>query len=80
MESVYYPRRYVAPLAEAVDYLVAQVAIWEDGHFSASELGLSRIEAERVAARVLRTWIDDPLSVDGLTLLQHLREVRSDRE
>lgn len=61
------PRRYNASLVYAIDALIHRISIWEDGEFSASEVDLSRREAEKIAAWVINDSAD-PFGFCGASL------------
>jgi uncharacterized protein YbbC (DUF1343 family) len=80
INRVQIPRRYFSELADAVDNLINAISIWEGDNFSASGVGLTRREAEVMAAHFINEALVSnllcPMTLDGSKLLDILRQVR----
>ncbi|MBD2629889.1 hypothetical protein [Trichormus variabilis] len=63
-------RRYDAGLVDAIESLINRISIWEDGQFSASEVELTRREAQKIAAWVINDAAD-PFGFCGSSLTGH---------
>jgi len=68
------------PLIDAVDRLISLIATWEDGQFSASEVDLTRREAQEIAAWIINAAADPfgfpGLGLTGERLLEILQTIR----
>lgn len=77
-------RRYEARLIDAIDTLITKLMTWEDGQFSASEVGLSRREAQEIAAWVINDAADPfgfcGASLTGDRLLELLGNIRQEED
>ncbi|MBD2570028.1 hypothetical protein [Anabaena lutea] len=75
-------RRYEISLIDAIDALITKLMTWEDGQFSASEVSLSRREAQEIAAWVINSAADPfgfcGASLNGDRLLELLRNIREE--
>jgi hypothetical protein len=73
-------RRYEVAIIDAVDTLINLISTWEDGQFSASEVNLTRREAEEIVAWVIAASADPfgfpGIGLTGERLLEILETIR----